>query len=97
MSNLILDPVDESIPEKKGLKVLLTGGSGKGNRAKVAMSFMAAAGILLLLFVLFATWHNGEIEPASAQINTAWAEQTFDKVLVAFLGMLAFTRERATR
>ncbi len=101
MNNPLVGPAKPSeksaTPQQKGPAARLISSAARGKRARVAMGFMASAGIMLLCFVLFATWHNGGLDPAAAPIDTAWAEQTFDKVLVAFLGMLAFTRASAVR
>lgn len=68
-----------------------------GRRALTATLFMGLCGLLLLVFILGATWANASMEPPRAvPVNLVWAEQTFDKVLVAFLGMLSLARARIT-
>ncbi len=68
-----------------------------GRRALTATLFMGIVGLILVVFILAATWTNASMEPPIAvPIDTAWAEQTFDKVLVAFLGMLTLARVRLT-
>ncbi len=66
-----------------------------GRRALTATLFMGLVEIILLVFILVATWVNVSMEPPVAvPIDTSWAEQTFDTVLVAFLGMLSVSRAR---